>query len=125
VPSNLARHVITDLMKYGEVRRGSIDFNVDSLTTDLAEQLGASSTRGALVTRMYRTSASYDAGLRPGDIVVGFNGQSVDDASQLRRLVSDAAIGTTASLKVLRSGKTLEIRVPIESSAAATSRRRR
>src|SRR6185436_9600684 len=54
VPSNLARHIIDDLLKYGEVRRGSIDFRVESLTNpEVAEQVGASSTRGALVTQMY------------------------------------------------------------------------
>jgi serine protease Do len=126
VPSNLARHVIDDLLKYGEVRRGSIDFRVESLTDpDVAEQVGAGSTHGALVTQMYRNSASYDAGLRPGDIIVGFNGQAVADAAQLRRMVSDAKIGTSATVKVRRNGKTAEIKIPIESSASTASRRRR
>jgi serine protease Do len=126
VPSNLARHVIDDLLKYGEVRRGSIDFRVESLTDpEVAEQVGAGSTRGALVTQMYRNTASYDAGLRPGDVIVSFNGQTVADASQLRRMVSDAKIGTTAQLKVLRNGRPTEIKIPIESSASTASRRRR
>jgi serine protease Do len=126
VPSNLARHVIDDLLKYGEVRRGSIDFRVESMTDpEVAEQVGAGSTRGALVTQMYRNSASYEAGLRPGDVIVGFNGQTVADASQLRRMVSDAKIGATAQLKVLRSGRPAEIKIPIESSASTASRRRR
>jgi serine protease Do len=126
VPSNLARHVIDDLLKYGEVRRGSIDFRVESMTDpEVAEQVGAGSTRGALVTQMYRNTASYDAGLRPGDVIVGFNGQTVVDASQLRRMVSDAKIGSTALLKVLRSGRPAEVKIPIESSASTASRRRR
>jgi serine protease Do len=125
VPSNLARHVIDDLMKYGEVRRGSIDFRVESMTDpEVAEQVGAGSTRGALVTQMYRNSASYEAGLRPGDVVVAFNGQSVADASQLRRLVADAKIGTTATLKVLRNGRPAELKIAIESSASTVRRRR-
>src|SRR4029077_4212456 len=82
VPSNLARRVVDDLMKYGEVRRGSIDFRVESMTDpEVAEQVGAG-LRGALVTQMYRNSASYEAGLRPGDVIVAFNGQNVADASQ-------------------------------------------
>jgi serine protease Do len=124
-PSNLVRHVIDDLMKYGQVRRGSVDFVVDTLTADLAEQVGVSSTRGALVTQMYRNSPSYEAGLRPGDVIVAFNGQSVEDASQLKRMVADAAIGTTASLKVVRSSRNLDIKIAIESSAAMSTRRRR
>jgi serine protease Do len=125
VPSNLARHVIDDLMKYGEVRRGSIDFRVESMTDpEVAEQVGGGSTRGALVTQMYRNSASYDAGLRPGDVIVAFNGQNVADASQLRRLVADAKIGTTATLKVLRNGRPADLKIAIESSASTVRRRR-
>jgi serine protease Do len=126
VPSNLARHVIDDLLKYGEVRRGSIDFRVESMTDpEVAEQVGAGSTRGAMITQMYRNSASYDAGLRPGDVIVGFNGQPVSDASQLRRLVADAKIGTSATLRVVRSGRQSDVKITIESSASTASRRRR
>ena len=126
MPSNLARHVVDDLLKYGEVRRGSIDFRVESMTDpEVAEQVGAGTTRGALVTQMYRSSASYDAGLGPGDVITAFNGQTVADAAQLRRLVADAKIGTTATLKVLRNGRPADLKIPIESSASSASRRRR
>jgi serine protease Do len=125
VPSNLARHVIDDLLKYGEVRRGTIDFRVETMTSDLAEQVGTTTTHGAVVTQMYRSSVSYDAGLRPGDIIVGFNGQTIEDASQLRKMVADAKIGTTATLKIVRTNRTVDMKVPIQSSASTASRRRR
>jgi len=125
VPSNLAKHVIDDLLKYGEVRRGSIDFRVDTMTSDLAEQVGTSTTHGALVMQMLRNSPSYEAGLRPGDVIVGFNSQNIEDASQLRRLVADSKIGTTATLKIVRNNRTVEMKIPIESSASTSSRRRR
>jgi serine protease Do len=121
VPSNLARHVVDDLMKYGEVRRGTVDFQVERLTADLAQEVGANTTRGALVSRMYRNSPAYDAGLRPGDVIVNFNQLPVDDASQFTRMVADAKIGTSAALKVLRSGRLVDLKIPIVSS----SRRRR
>jgi S1-C subfamily serine protease len=125
VPSNLAKHVIDDLLKYGEVRRGSIDFRVDTMTTDLAEQVGTTTAHGAVVTSMYRSSPSYDAGLRPGDVIVGFNGQTIEDASQLRRMVADAKIGTTATLKIVRTNRTVDMKIPIQSSASTAQRRRR
>jgi serine protease Do len=125
VPSNLAKHVIDDLLKYGEVRRGSIDFRVDTMTADVAEQVGTNITHGAVVTQMYRNSPSYDAGLRPGDVIVSFNGQSIDDASQLRKMVADTKIGTTATLRVMRSNRPMDMRIAIESSASTTARRRR
>jgi serine protease Do len=125
VPSNLAKHVIDDLLKYGEVRRGSIDFRVDTMTSDLAEQVGTTTVHGAVVTQMYRSSPSYDAGLRPGDVIVGFNGQNISAASQLRRMVADARIGTTATLKIVRNNRTVDMKIPIQSSASTASRRRR
>ena len=75
VPSNLAKRVVSDLMAYGEVRRGSIGYiGVEKLTAPLAEEVGAPNTDGALVSRMNRGSEAYEAGLRPGDVIVGFNG---------------------------------------------------
>ncbi len=79
VPSNLARHVMDDLLKYGEVQRGSIPgIVVMSMTTELADQLGAPSTRGALINQMSRTSDAYTAGLRPGDVIIAFNSRPVE-----------------------------------------------
>ncbi len=124
MPSNLAKRVVDDLMKYGEVRRGSIgSLSVEKLTPEWAEELGARSTKGALVARMTRASEAYDAGLRPGDIIVGFNGQPIDDPSQFSRMVSDAKIGTTATVKVLRNGRSMEFKLPIVSSSAGARRR--
>jgi serine protease Do len=126
VPSNLARRVVDDLMKYGEVRRGSIGYlRVDRLTDQLAAEVGATSTTGAVVSRMLRASEAYEAGIRPGDVIVGFNGQKVDDPSQFFRLVADAKIGTTAIVRVTRSGRALEFKLPIVSSSASRSRARR
>jgi Do/DeqQ family serine protease len=115
VPSNLARRVMDDLIAYGEVRRGSIGYlEVAPLTTQLAQDLGAPNLQGAVVTRMRRDSEAYAAGLRPGDVIVSFNGQSVTDPGHFLRLVSDAPIGSTARLGVIRSGESIGLRVAIE-----------
>ena len=121
VPSNLARHVMDDLLKYGEVQRGTIPgIMVAPLTTQIAEELGAPNTRGALVNQMTRNSDAYAAGLRPGDIIIEFNGRTVEDASAFMRLLSDSKVGTAARLLVLRESRKLEITVPITRSGRAT-----
>ncbi|HYM26216.1 MAG TPA: trypsin-like peptidase domain-containing protein [Vicinamibacterales bacterium] len=121
VPSNLARHVVDDLMKYGEVRRGSIgSIAVEKLTPQYAEEFGAPNTNGAIVTRMTRVSEAYQAGLRPGDIIVGLNGQKIDDPSQLSKMIADSKIGSTATVKVLRNGRAMEFKLPIVSSSTAS-----
>ena len=124
VPSNLARRVVGDLMKYGDVRRGSIGYiGIEKLTPQLAEEFGINSTNGALVARMMRTSEAYEAGIRPGDVIIAFNATPIDDPSQLQRAIADSKIGSTATVKVLRNGRSLEVKLPIVSSANSRVRR--
>ncbi len=127
VPSKLARRVVDDLMQYGEVRRGSIGpLGIEKLTPQLAEEVGRRPrTNGALVSRMTRVSEAYDAGLRPGDVIVGVNGQPIDDPSQFLRLIADSKPGTTAAIKVLRGSKTMEFKLPIVSTSTSTRTRGR
>ena len=114
VSSNLAKRVVSDLQQYQEVRRGTMgpDQYVP-LSTRMAEEFGAPDTRGALVYRMSRSSPAYQNGLRPGDIVVAFNGTPVDDPGHLSRMVSDARIGSTALVTVIREGHRVELKIPI------------
>ena len=113
-------------MTYGEVQRGSVGYlRVEKLTDRLAEEVQAPTTSGAIISRMMRDSESYEAGLRPGDVIVEFNRQRVDDPSQFFRLVADAKVGSTATVRVLREGRSLEFKLPIVSSSASSARLRR
>jgi serine protease Do len=124
VPSHLARRIVDDLMKYGEVRRGSIgQLSIERLTDQLAEDYGAPNANGAFISRMFRNSEAYQTGLRPGDVIVSFNGQPVDDPSQFVRSVADARIGSTATVRVLRNGRPIEFKVPIVSSSSLRTQR--
>jgi len=117
VPSNLARHVMDDLLKYGEVQRGTIPgLSIANLTTQIAEELGAPNTRGALVNQISPRSEAYAAGLRAGDIITSFNGRTIDDASALMRMLADSKVGTAAKLQILRESRRLEVTVPVTRS---------
>ena len=125
IPSILAQRVVKDLMRYGEVQRGSLGpLSVEKLSEQWARELGARTTNGALISRMYRGTEAYDAGLRPGDIIVAFNGRTVDDPSQFFRDVADAKIGSAATVKVLRNGRTLEFKLRVISSSSSPRDRR-
>jgi S1-C subfamily serine protease len=114
VPSNLARRVMNDLLQYGEVKRGYVGgLQTVSVTEALAQELGLANTRGALVWRMSRASAAYDAGLRPGDLIETFNGAPVDDANHFLRLLADAQIGSTVTLGVRRDRERFEVKIPV------------
>jgi Do/DeqQ family serine protease len=120
VPSNLARRIVNDLTQYGEVRRGSIGYvEIAPLSTLLADQLGVPGARGVLIQGMRRDSSAYEAGLRPGDVIVSFNGTPVADGGQLSRLIQDSPIGRTATITVIREGEQRDLRIPITSASTS------
>ena len=114
IPSNLARRVVSDFLKYGEVRRGDIGYvEFAPLTTQEAAELGAPNARGVLVERMRKDASAFAAGLRPGDIIVGFNGTAITDGGPLTRMIQDAAIGSTATVEIIRDGRRQQLKIPI------------
>lgn len=118
VPSNLARRVMNELIQFGEVRRGSIGYvELSPVTSRMADQMGAPGVQGVLVSALRRNSSAYRSGIEPGDVIVSFNGQRIDDAGQLQRLIQDASIGSTATIGVIREGREMNIKVPIQSTA--------
>jgi serine protease Do len=124
VPSNLAQHVMNDLIEYGEVRRGTIlGIRLQPLTTEIAERLGAPNTHGLLVFEMDTRSDAYASGVRPGDIIITFNGAAFDDGSHFFRLLSDAPIGSTVTLGLLRKGRESSVKIRIAQATGRVSRR--
>ena len=119
VSSNLARRIFNDLRQYREVRRGSIGgVRLVPVTTRYAERLGAPDTRGALVYQISRDSSAYRSGIEPGDIIISFNGADVQDPGHLERLMSDAPIGSTATVRIIREGRKLDVRIQIQKRTA-------
>jgi Do/DeqQ family serine protease len=119
VPSNIARQVVDDIIRYGEVRRGSIGYlTVRPVTPYIARQLGAPSAEGLLVESMRRDSQAYQAGVRPGDIITTFNGAPVSDTQHLQRAIADAKIGATVRIGIVRDGRTQEVTVPVGKAGA-------
>ena len=123
VPSNLARRVVDDLKQYGKVRRGWIGIaDMSPLTSRLADELGTTGTDGLVVMRMWRGPA-YQAGVRPGDVILRLNGQPVTDAAALLRAVADTPIGNAVTLEVLRESTRRTFKVPVEEEGGRTQRR--
>ena len=124
VPSNLARHVVDDLKQYGTVRRGSIGYlEVAPLTTHIAKELKAPSADGVVVMDLRQGSASR-AGLEQYDVILSVNGQSITDTATLLKIISDAPIGSSATIEILREGQRRTLRVPIERQGQRTVRSR-
>jgi serine protease Do len=116
VSSNLARRIFNDLQQYQAVQRGSVGLLRDQvvpLTTRIANQLNLPDTKGALIYEMLRNSSAFQAGIRPGDVIVSFDGTSIEDPGQFSRLVSDAKIGSVVTIGVIREGRRQEMKVTI------------
>jgi Do/DeqQ family serine protease len=114
VPSNLVRRIVDELKQYREVRRGSIGYmEVAPLTTGIAAELGAPTTDGVVIMGM-RQGPAARAGIEPYDVILSVNGQTVRDTSTLLKLISDAPIGSTVTIEVLREGQRRTFRVPVE-----------
>jgi S1-C subfamily serine protease len=114
IPSNLARRIIGEIIEHGVVRRGSLGrMTMYPLTTQMAAQLGVQDTAGAFVDQIDRRSPAYQAGLDAGDTVISFNGVAVTDPKHLIQLVSDAPIGSTATVIVVREGRRVTLKLPI------------
>jgi serine protease Do len=123
VPSNLARKVMNDLIKYGQVRRGTLGYlQVREINEGLAQRLEVPVAKGVLVERMTRDSSAYDAGIRPGDVIVSLNGKPIEDVGQLLRLVADAPIGGSVTVGAFRDGRKVEFRPTVVALRQRTER---
>ena len=124
VPSNLARRVMRDLIDHGEVRRGSFGYvDVRRLTPQLARELGAEDAEGVVVWRIHQASEAARAGLQPGDIITALDGRPIEDGADYARMLSDAEIGSTVTLDVLRGGERLTFDVQVSPAQQRQDRR--
>jgi S1-C subfamily serine protease len=116
IPSNMARAVMDDLIKFGEVRRGAIVglAQLQPLTVDEARRTGIATIPGVYIRNLFTNSTATRAGLRPGDLIVAVNGRDVIDMASFSRLIAAETIGSTAKIDVVRSNKRITLDVPIE-----------
>ncbi len=111
IPSNLARKVVAQLVKYGETRRGWLGVRIQSITEDLAAGLGLKEPKGALVAEVTKGSPADKAGIKPRDVIIAFNGVEVKRMRDLPRLVAESPVGAKVTVKVLRDGRPLDLTV--------------
>jgi len=121
IPANMVKRITTQLVDRGKVTRGWIGVAMEPLSPELAQSLGLPDARGAIVARVYPKSPAEAAGLLPQDVVVKFDGTAVEDYHHLQRLTSEAEVGKTVKIDVMRrrERKTVELKVAEAPDSAA------
>lgn len=114
IPSNMARDVLDQLLKNGEVRRGHLGIVVQPVTEDMAANLSLNNVRGLIVSQIQPGSAAERAGMKRGDVILALNGNAVSDPNSFRNDVAGTPPGNTVTLRVLREGNEQELRATLE-----------
>ena len=114
IPVNMIRNLMTQIIEYGEVRRGYLGVRVQDLTPELAQAFNINTQKGAVISQVLPESAAEEAGLQEGDIIIGVDGFAVDGASDLRNTVGLLRAGERVKLEILRDGKRLTIKSNIK-----------
>ncbi len=110
--SNVVSKVVDQLKQYGETRRGWLGVRIQDVSQDVADAMGLTEAKGALVTDV-PDGPGKDAGILSGDVIIIFNGKDVADSKSLVRAVADAPIGEMVKVVVLRQGKSVELDVKL------------
>jgi serine protease Do len=115
IPANAAQQVMTALIRDHEVPHGSIGVtDLVSVDPARAQRYGLGAIHGVLVRNMYEDSSAYRAGMQLNDIILSVDGKEISDAGQLERLVVGLKVGSTVTIEVMRNGRRVSLKVPIQ-----------
>ena len=113
IPIDEAVRVSEQLRATGKVQRGRLGVQIDQVSKDVAESLGLSKTQGALVRGVEQGSPAEKAGLEPGDIILKFEGKTIDKSSDLPRMVGNTKPGTRSAIQVWRRGSLKDMHITV------------
>lgn len=113
IPIELAMDVAQQIKLTGSVRRGWLGVVIQEVTRDLAESFAMDKAYGALVARVMPQSPAAVGGLRPGDVIVAFNGETIERSTDLPPQVGRITVGQTARVEIIRKGQARTLKIAI------------
>jgi serine protease Do len=105
VPSALAEPIIRQLRELGRTRRGWLGVRIQEVTDEIAESVGLSEAKGALVLEVEEDSPASKAGIKAGDVILRFDGKAIPEMRRLPRLVAETTVGKRVKVNVWRDEK--------------------
>ena len=106
VPTEIAGSIMNQILDFGEIRRGLLGVNIETIDAQAAEALGNDIDSGALITRIQPDSAAETAGLKVGDIIIEVNEKKVGGAAELRNRIGLLRSGENVDIKFVRDNET-------------------
>ena len=111
IPANAASNVIDQLIKFGETKRGWLGVRIQQVTKEIAEVEKLKKPQGALVASVSDKSPADKAGIKPGDIILEFDGKKIDTMRTLPKVVANTAVGKSVQLKIWRNKRMVSKRL--------------
>jgi serine protease Do len=121
IPIAMAKEIAPQLQEKGHVTRGLLGVMIQDVTPELAKSFGLADNKGALVAQVVPGGPAEKAGIEQGDVIVAFDGKTVEDSKELPRIVASTAVGKSVTVKVVRDGKPVECQVNVGEMEAETA----
>ena len=113
IPIDIAMNVVEQLKTNGKFVRGYLGVLVQEVTSDLSESFGLDSPKGALVSQTYPDTPAEKAGIQAGDIILEFDGKTIQKSTDLPPIVGITPINKSIVVKVLRQGELKQFNVTL------------
>jgi serine protease Do len=116
IPSNMAKHIEEQIIDNGSVKRGHLGISIQSIDKEMAEALELENTEAVLIAEIIKNSAAEKAGLKQGDIIIGYNNLPMKNITTFNREISLMNPGAKVILTIIRNHKKSNITVTLEQS---------
>jgi S1-C subfamily serine protease len=121
IPVTIVKKVVNDLKEYGQVQRAFIGVNIKDLVSEDADKFKLNELKGVLITRVIDDGSAKEAGLKENDVILKFDGNSVNTVSELQEQVGKHRPGDKGTVTYSRNGKENTIPIILKNQAGNTS----
>ncbi|WP_312317419.1 serine endoprotease DegP [Atlantibacter hermannii] len=117
IPSNMVKNLTSQMVEYGQVRRGELGIMGTELSSELAKAMKVDAQRGAFVSQVMPNSSAAKAGVKAGDVIVSLNNKPINSFAALRAQVGSMPVGSKLTLGLLRDGKPTSVELELQQSS--------